>query len=114
MVTEAAPKPLSQKAMFDKGKACGDFSNAMGLKRLFFDAPTPCFCVVVVDCWLVAAVGMRTPIGVSSWGNWAKRSFKIVTLFFHANCSLAMFLRANLQPFLWRVSACLVLETTFF
>ena len=112
MVTEAAPEALVQKAMFDKGKACGDFSDAMGLKRLFFDALTPCFCVA--DCLLVAAVGMRTPIGVSSWGNWANRPFTIITLFFHGNCSLAMVLGANLQPFQWRVSARLVLETTFF
>jgi hypothetical protein len=112
MVTEAAPEALAQKAMFDKGKACGDFSDAMGLKWLFFDALTPCFCVA--DCLLVAAVGMRTPIGVSSWGNWAKRPFTIITLSFHGNCSLAMVLGVNLQPFQWRVSARLVLETTFF
>ena len=69
MVTEAAPKSLTQKAMFDKGKACGDFSDTMGLKWLFFDVPTLCFCVAVVDCPLVAAVEVRTPIGVISWGD---------------------------------------------
>jgi hypothetical protein len=114
MVTEAAPEALAQKAMFDKGKACGDFSDAMGLKWLFFDALTPCLCVAVVDCWLVATVRMRTHIRVSSWGDWAKRPFKIITLFFHGNCSLVMVLGANLQPFQWRVSARLVLEATFF
>jgi hypothetical protein len=114
MVTEAAPKPLAQKAMFDKGKASGYFPDTMGYKWLFFDGPTPWFCAALVDCSLVAAVRMRTPIGVSSWGDWAKRSFKIVMLFFHANCSFAMVLGANLQPFYRRVSTRWVLETTFF
>jgi hypothetical protein len=100
--------------MFDKGKASGYFPDAMGFKWFFFDALSFCFCVAVVDCWLVATVRMRTPIRVSSWGDWAKRTFKIVMLFFHANCSLAMVLGANLQPFYWRVSTRWVLETTFF
>ena len=56
MVTKAAPKSLAQKAMFDEGKASFYFADAMGLKWLFFDTPLPFFCVL--DCSLVAAVGM--------------------------------------------------------
>ena len=80
MVAEAAPKSLTQKAMFDKGKACGDFSDTMGLKWLFFDVPTLCF----VSRWSI----------VRWWPQWrcarllgssagAIGRFKVVTLFFH-------------------------------
>jgi hypothetical protein len=37
MVAEAAPKPLSQKAMFDKGKTADDFANAIRVQ--FFPSP---------------------------------------------------------------------------
>ena len=52
--------------MLDKGKACGDFSDALGLKWLFFDVLTPCFCVAVVDCSLVPQLGCARLLGSAS------------------------------------------------
>ena len=114
MVAEAAPKPLSQKAMFDKGKTADDFANAIRLKGFFFNALMPCFAIAVVDCSLPGAFGMRSGIGVSSCSESVKQHFEIFWRVFHRNCSLAMDLGANLHPFQGRVSARWVLETTFF
>jgi myosin-crossreactive antigen len=112
MVTEATPKTLSQKAMFDKGKAAADFANAIRQKGFFFNALMPCF--AIADGSLPGAFGMRSGIGVSSCSESVKQHFEIFWRVFHKNCSLAMDLGANLHLFQGRVSARWVLETTFF
>ena len=114
MVAEAAPKPLSQKAKFDKGKTADDFANAIRLKGLFFNALMPCFAIAVVDGSLPGAFGMHSGIGVSSCSESVKQHFEIFWRVFHRNCSLAMYLGSILLPFLGRVCARWVLVTTFF
>lgn len=112
MVTEAAPKSLVQKAVFDKGKACGDFPDAMGFKR-FFSIRQPLDFVLLIVRWLPQWV-CAWLLGTAAGGIRLSGLLRSLRCFFMQIAPMRSFLGANLQPFLWRVSPRLVLETTFF